>query len=351
MRKYIFTALLMMSILGQFEVLSQGIAINNDNSDPDPSAMLDVKSTEQGLLIPRMDSVQRVNIISPADGLLVYQTNNNSFYYYTGSDWIRLGQDNLGNHSASQNLQMNGHYISGDGDDEGLFVNNTGYVGVNQFNPLSMLDVNGTLNVTDTASIGGASVGDGDFRGNFLNGVINCGGAYRLYTNTLSDETDPFISFATGDEDLFIHDDLEVVGTAYKTGGGSWTSLSDERLKKNIEPFEEGLDRVLQIKPVSFQYNESSFVPDQEKRFIGIIAQDMLSVAPYMVEEIPMGQVVREIENGVDEIIEPGRMVYTFDPSALDFLLINSVKEQQEMIEHLKQKIEELEMTLNKLTH
>lgn len=328
--------------LYSFEMTAQGIAINTDNSEPDPSAILDVKSTEKGMLIPRMDSVQRVNIAGPVSGLLVYQTDNNCFYYYSGIDWVRLGNDNMGDHSATQNLQMNGFYISGDGSNEGLFISNTGSVGVNNPNPLSKLDVSGTINASDSASIDGASIVDGDFRGAALNGVINCGGAYRNYTNVLSDLADPLPSFAVGDEDLYIQDDLEVVGSAYKTGGGSWTSLSDERLKKNIEPFNDGLAKVLQIKPVSFQYNESSFIPDQETRHIGVLAQDMLPIAPYMVEEMAMGQTVREIENGVDEIVGPGRMVYTFNPSALDFLLINAVQEQQQMIEQLKQEIERL---------
>jgi hypothetical protein len=42
------------------------IGINADNSAPDNSAMLDVKSTGKGILIPRMDSFQRESILSPA---------------------------------------------------------------------------------------------------------------------------------------------------------------------------------------------------------------------------------------------------------------------------------------------
>ncbi|MHC1776302.1 MAG: tail fiber domain-containing protein [Lentimicrobium sp.] len=314
---------------------SAQVAVNTDGTTPDPSAMLDVKSLNKGFLIPRMDSVQRVSIPLPATGLLVYQNTNNSFYYYNGDYWKKLGEDNLGTHTAFQNLSMNGYFVSGDGGNEGLFINSSGFVGVNKTNPAVAMDVSGSMNVSGQAVIDQATVGGGDFRGSYLNGVINCGGGNISYSNILSDTEIPAISFAGGDEDLYIEDDLEVVGTAYKTGGGSWTSLSDERLKKNIEPFSDGLDKVLQIKPVSFQYNESSFVKDQETRYVGVLAQDMLKVAPYTVEEIQMGQKVREVENGVDEIIEQGRLVYTFNPSALDFMLINAVKEQQKMIEEL----------------
>jgi len=53
------------------------VGINNDNSQPDPSAMLDVKSTSKGVLLPRMTADQRNAIPSPAEGLMVYCTNCN----------------------------------------------------------------------------------------------------------------------------------------------------------------------------------------------------------------------------------------------------------------------------------
>jgi len=59
---------------------------------PDISAMLDITSSSTGLLIPRMDSVTRTSIKSPADGLMVYDTDYQSFYYYKGGyDWIPMG--------------------------------------------------------------------------------------------------------------------------------------------------------------------------------------------------------------------------------------------------------------------
>ncbi|WP_304488709.1 exosporium glycoprotein BclB-related protein [Dyadobacter sp. CY261] len=58
---------------------------------PDGSAQLDVTSTTKGLLIPRMLDTERAAIGTPATGLLVYQTNGDSgFWYYTGSQWVPL---------------------------------------------------------------------------------------------------------------------------------------------------------------------------------------------------------------------------------------------------------------------
>ena len=64
------------------------VGINTDNSSPDSSAMLDVQSTTKGMLIPRMTFTQRNSIASPANGLMVYQTDSvTGFYYYNGTLW------------------------------------------------------------------------------------------------------------------------------------------------------------------------------------------------------------------------------------------------------------------------
>ncbi len=66
------------------------VSITSDNSLPDASAMLDVKSTAKGMLVPRMTTVQRDAIATPATGLLVFVTDTNSFWYYNGTAWIDL---------------------------------------------------------------------------------------------------------------------------------------------------------------------------------------------------------------------------------------------------------------------
>jgi len=57
---------------------------------PDPSAILDLSSTDKGFLVPRMDSLQRNAIATPANGLIVYDSNYECLYYYKGNTWKSL---------------------------------------------------------------------------------------------------------------------------------------------------------------------------------------------------------------------------------------------------------------------
>ncbi len=57
---------------------------------PNASAMLDVESTTKGLLTPRMTSAERTAISNPANGLLVYDTTENAFYFYKSATWTKL---------------------------------------------------------------------------------------------------------------------------------------------------------------------------------------------------------------------------------------------------------------------
>ncbi|MCB0543503.1 MAG: tail fiber domain-containing protein [Saprospiraceae bacterium] len=65
------------------------ISINQDNSTPDPSAMLDIKSSDKGMLIPRMTTAERNAIASPAAGLIIYNTQDSCFNYFTGTAWVK----------------------------------------------------------------------------------------------------------------------------------------------------------------------------------------------------------------------------------------------------------------------
>ena len=57
-------------------------------TSPDASAKLEVSSTSKGILFPRMTTVQRNAIISPANGLHVFDTDVNALWFFDGAVWI-----------------------------------------------------------------------------------------------------------------------------------------------------------------------------------------------------------------------------------------------------------------------
>lgn len=57
---------------------------------PDASSILELQSTTKGFLVPRVTAVQRTAIITPANALLVFDTDSGCFFYYTSAQWVSL---------------------------------------------------------------------------------------------------------------------------------------------------------------------------------------------------------------------------------------------------------------------
>jgi len=88
MKKSILTPVLLVVLLMATNVKAQmGIG----TATPHSSAQLDVSSVLKGFLAPRMTFAQRNAVATPAEGLLVYQTDSTpGFYYYNGTAWVAL---------------------------------------------------------------------------------------------------------------------------------------------------------------------------------------------------------------------------------------------------------------------
>ncbi|HAB90482.1 MAG TPA: hypothetical protein DCF84_08085, partial [Bacteroidetes bacterium] len=77
------------SVFCTMGVYAQNVGVGT--SSPDNSAKLDVSATDGGLLIPRMNEIQRDAISSPATGLMIFQTDGTvGFYFYNGSTWTAI---------------------------------------------------------------------------------------------------------------------------------------------------------------------------------------------------------------------------------------------------------------------
>ncbi|MGZ9677314.1 hypothetical protein [Flavobacterium sp. GNP001] len=102
MKKLFFLGLSLIAL----NASAQSVAINTDGSTADPSAILDLKSTNQGVLVPRLTQTQRTAIATPATGLMVYQTDATAgFYFYNGTAWTSLNGTNGTNGTNGANGQ------------------------------------------------------------------------------------------------------------------------------------------------------------------------------------------------------------------------------------------------------
>jgi len=57
------------------------------DNPPDSSAILDLQSTERGLLLPRLSTTEMNSIASPGAGLVIFNTSVNTIFYFDGAEW------------------------------------------------------------------------------------------------------------------------------------------------------------------------------------------------------------------------------------------------------------------------
>jgi hypothetical protein len=183
----------------------------------------------------------------------------------------------------------------------------------------------------------------------------------KLYISN-SDRTDPLIKGDFTTEELWINGELQindkvginrnpsfaldistisgeslgfrVLGNAYVTGTmtAATFSNSDARIKENIEPIKYALDIISQIRGVKFNFKKDAH-PEYElptDRQVGVIAQEVEAVIP---------ELVIEDYTGIKSV--------AYDK--LTAVLIEAVKEQQQMIEEMQVTIEELSEKVEEL--
>lgn len=177
MMKKVITILVSIHFLA-LAALSQSGSVGIGTTSPDPSAVLDVQSTNKGMLVPRMTTTQRTAISNAATGLLVFDITTRSFWFKGAGNWLELvntanntwkrngadiytdntGSVGIGTSTPGYNLDVNGSMrVRGRTDMNGWFTVD-GRVGIGYINPFSELDVNGNAHVSGNMNVEGSIV-------------------------------------------------------------------------------------------------------------------------------------------------------------------------------------------------
>ncbi|MDP1621298.1 MAG: hypothetical protein Q8M08_03070 [Bacteroidales bacterium] len=132
------------------------VGINSDNSPPANSAMLDIKSTVRGLLLPRMTYAQRNAIVSPDEGLMVYCTTcgtSGSLSIFTNGMWMTFSPCVIASPVASSPVISLGQVVW-----NWLAVSGAvGYKWNTTANYATAVDMNTAITKTETGTICGTT--------------------------------------------------------------------------------------------------------------------------------------------------------------------------------------------------
>lgn len=213
-----FLACLFLLTIGSTASFSQNVGIGT--TSPDPSALLDIDASatsNKGILIPRMTAVQRLAIPSPANSLLVFDTDSTCFFYWnagssawkslcniatpgpiglTGATGVTGATGTIGSTGATGadlgthwTITGNAGTIPGtnfigttDGTDliistnssERVRVTSAGNVGIGNTTPSTKLDVAGSVKITDgTEGAGKVLTSDAVGQGSWTTAVFS----------------------------------------------------------------------------------------------------------------------------------------------------------------------------------
>jgi hypothetical protein len=210
-------------------VYAQNVAVNTDGSVAHTSALLDIKSTSKGMLIPRMTTAERTAITSPATGLLVYDTDVNSFWFYNGSAWTNIIGSGGGGNGTNWKLSGNSGTTPasdfiGTSDKQSLrFKVNNEHYGLLDTNGSVLWGTHSGINNTgyNNVAIGAKALYSNTDRSNLV-----AVGDSALFNNGIGANAPAFARWntAVGSKALFAN-----------TKGYSNTAIGSESLKSNIE--------------------------------------------------------------------------------------------------------------------
>ena len=117
---------------------------------------------------------------------------------------------------------------------------------------------------------------------------------------------------------------------------------SDKRLKSNVKKYERGLETLMDLDVLRYNYNGRAGIKTNREH-IGVYAQDLKKIAPELVHEY-----VHEEEDEEGNVISKETFL-SIDDGAIKYILINSIKDQQNLLDEKEARIIDLENKIEDL--
>lgn len=176
----IFRLFFVLSILSFDCAIQAQVGIGT--TTPDPSALLDMQSQTQGILTPRLTTAQRLAVVAPANGLLVYDTDESSFFYYSGSAWSKLKGAEARNNYVLVKSQADLPAVSGGVItlDENTYYEINGVIVLNASIDLNGAYISGLDATEDVLSFAGGTVFSGSTGGSIRNVTLTGARAFNI---------------------------------------------------------------------------------------------------------------------------------------------------------------------------
>lgn len=245
-----------------------------------------------------------------------------------------IGNVGIGTYYPTKQLEVEGvAQINAD-----LILNNEGAInkikGTDDVTKMQILNYTTAANSQSYFTMWGTDTGgnnrDGEFvvAGNYVRlfSGVTSGGANQFGTEAMRILSNGRVGIGTATPNA----KLAVAGSITATGSVTW---SDENLKEQIQDFEYGLDALKQIQPKTYKYSGEAGI-DDDLLHTGVIAQEFEKIVPEAVFEF------EHVEEDVDRNVISEATYKAVDEKAIQYILVNAVKEQQEIIEELKEKLD-----------
>jgi hypothetical protein len=296
-----------------------------NQSTLNPNAVLEIESTSKGVLLPRLTTVQQNAMSAPSDGMLIYNTDSACFVLRRAGIWRSLC-------SADWTITGNANIVDG-----------THFLGTTNNIPLSLRVNNtnaGKIKSDGTTAIGYQSLnalttGSNNTALGQNAGITTTTGSNNTYIGFNADAAPTFTNLSNSTAigngaTVNVSNKIRLGNTAVTMVEtyGSFTTISDKRLKTNINDNFIGLDFIKAVRPVQYELKAQKGIV-----YDGFIAQEL--------DSILQKQGIKSF-SGVIKPSDTEGSYYTVSYSTFVVPLVNAVKELDVLTEKLKANNEKL---------